>query len=324
MRIGLRLIELPLMSAINGQTSKMDRSGELRNSPEALEKLWSRAKVLHFADGRLAGDQSLSFLNAQDIDQKVASDEFVKGERYFLGIDTENNQSYFVWNSEWKHPKTDEEKKVGFTSLREIGANLPPLEIELALHAVALSNWHNSHPCCSKCGAQTKVDLGGAVRTCIKDQSQHHPRTDSAVIVLVRDKDDRILLGHQPVWPEGRFSCFAGFLEPGETFEQCVSREVFEESGVTVSQINYLGSQPWPFPASIMIAFEALVDDPKSARPDGDEITEVKWFSRDELKQATTDGTLLLPPAISVARKMIERWFSAKDGRGLTGGETWR
>jgi NAD+ diphosphatase len=312
------------VSAINGQASKIDRSGELRSKPETLEKLWSSAKILHFADGRLAGDSALAFLTATEVDEKISSGEFASGEKYFLGIDTENNQSYFAWNSEWKTAKTDDQKKIGFTSLREIGANLAPLEIELALHAVALSNWHNSHPCCAKCGAQTKVDLGGAVRTCSKDQSQHHPRTDSAVIVLVRDSDDRILLGHQPVWPEGRFSCFAGFLEPGETFEQCVAREVFEESGVTVSQINYLGSQPWPFPASIMIAFEALVDDPKSARPDGDEITEVKWFSREELKKASADGSLLLPPAISVARKMIERWFAAKDSTVLTGGETWR
>jgi NAD+ diphosphatase len=136
------------------------------------------------------------------------------------------------------------------------------------------------------------------------------------------------LLGRQAVWPVGRFSTFAGFLEPGETFEQCVSREVFEESGVSVSQINYLGSQPWPFPASIMIAFEALIDDPAAARPDGEEIVEVRWYSRTQLKSAMEDGSLLLPPGISVARKMIERWFGAAHGefvgQSVTGGESWR
>jgi NAD+ diphosphatase len=149
----------------------------------------------------------------------------------------------------------------------------------------------------------------------------------------VRDKDDRILLGHQPVWPEGRFSCFAGFLEPGETFEQCVQREVLEESGVLVREISYLGSQPWPFPASIMISFDAVTDAPEIARPDGQEITEVKWFSRAEIKAQSDAGTLLLPPTMSVARKMIDRWFAQgvegqnKDGNGgakLIGGETWR
>jgi NAD+ diphosphatase len=164
--------------------------------------------------------------------------------------------------------------------------------------------------------------------TCDKDKSEHYPRTDSAVIVLVRDHDDRILLGHQPVWPEGRFSCFAGFLEPGETFEQCVHREVLEESGVAVREINYLGSQPWPFPASIMISFDAITDFPEVARPDGQEITEVKWFSRAEVKAQSDAGTLLLPPNMSVARKMIDRWFASgaegKGGAKLIGGETWR
>jgi NAD+ diphosphatase len=210
--------------------------------------------------------------------------------------------------------------KVGFTTLRDVGAALSAIDVELALHAVALSNWHRAHPCCAKCGAPTRVDLGGAVRVCDVDKSQHHPRTDSAVIVLIRDNDDRILLGHQPVWPEGRFSCFAGFLEPGETFEQCVAREVFEESGVSVREINYLGSQPWPFPASIMISFDAVTDFPESARPDGAEITEVKWFTRDQLRAEAKAGTLLLPPTISVARKMIERWL----GETAHGGETWR
>ena len=128
------------------------------------------------------------------------------------------------------------------------------------------------------------------------------------------------MLGHQPVWPEGRYSTFAGFLEPGETFEQCVSREVLEESGVTVSEITYLGSQPWPFPASIMIAFEAHTDNPEVARGDGEEITDVKWFTRAELLAAASDGSLLLPPTMSVARKMIERWL----GQSAPGGETWR
>ncbi len=193
------------------------------------------------------------------------------------------------------------------------------------MHAIALSNWHDAHPHCPKCGAPTRVDLAGAARKCDQDQTQHHPRTDAAVIVLIKDREDRILLGHQPVWPDGRFSTFAGFLEPGETFEQCVAREVFEEAGVQLSEIKYLGSQPWPFPASVMIACEATTDAPEEARPDGEEITEVKWFSRAELKAAAEDGSLLLPPTVSVARRMIEGWLGATslDSAKLAG-ETWR
>jgi len=298
------------MSAINQQPSLIDRAGELRTDPAALALLLKRAKVLSVGGGKVSADLAgakLLYPNAQ-------SDE-----NYFLGIDRATDTPYFA-----SHVAESED----LLSLREIGAALSPLEIGLALHAVALSNWHTSHPMCSKCGAATTSSLGGAVRVCNKCEAQHHPRTDSAVIVLVRDIDDRILLGRQAVWPVGRFSTFAGFLEPGETFEQCVSREVFEESGVSVSKINYLGSQPWPFPASIMIAFEAVIDDPSAARPDGEEIVELRWYSRAQLRAAMEDRSLLLPPIISVARKMIERWFSADHGEfkgeSLTGGESWR
>ena len=298
------------MSAINQQPSLIDRAGELRTDPAVLAELLTRAKVLSVGGGKVSADLA----SAKLLYPNTKSDE-----NYFLGIDRATDTPYFA-----AHVAESDE----FLSLREIGAVLSPLEIGLALHAVALSNWHTSHPRCSRCGAGTRSSLGGAVRVCDQCDAQHHPRTDSAVIVLVRDADDRILLGRQAVWPKGRFSTFAGFLEPGETFEQCVSREVFEESGVSVSQIHYLGSQPWPFPASIMIAFEAVIDDPSAARPDGEEIVEVRWYSRAQLKSAMEDGSLLLPPGISVARKMIERWFGAAHGeyvgQSVTGGESWR
>jgi NAD+ diphosphatase len=308
------------MSAINSQPSRIDRAGHLRENPATLDLLWSKAQILQIAQGRIGAGGAEGYLDADRVSALIASGEFKEGSRYFLGLDAVTGDPYFAWDTQWSVAKSDEEMKVGFTTLREVGAALSDLDVELALHAVALSNWHRAHPCCAKCGAPTRVDLGGAVRVCDIDKSQHHPRTDSAVIVLVRDKDDRILLGHQPVWPEGRFSCFAGFLEPGETFEQCVAREVFEESGVSVREINYLGSQPWPFPASIMISFDAVTDFPETARPDGSEITEVKWFTRDQLRAEAKAGTLLLPPRISVARKMIERWL----GETAHGGETWR
>jgi NAD+ diphosphatase len=285
----------------------MDRSGELRNQPEILEQLWQEALIIEVGKGRIRSTaEGLSF-----IDPALAAG----GERYFLGIDRATGISYFAWAS-----GAVVSDVADYLSLRELAGGLSPLHLELSMHAIALANWHDAHPHCSKCGAPTRVDLAGAVRVCDVDQSQHHPRTDAAVIVLIKDRADRILLGHQPVWPEGRFSAFAGFLEPGETFEQCVAREALEESGVKLSEIRYLGSQPWPFPASIMIAFEAVTDTPDDARPDGEEITEVKWFSREELKAAAADGSLLLPPTVSVARRMIEGWL----GERAVGGEQWR
>jgi NAD+ diphosphatase len=295
--------ELPIAA----RPSLIDRASEVRTDQAHLDELFAQASIIEVAHGKVRmADGALSF----------AADA-PTGDRYFLGISLEDKSPYFAVH----HSSMDAESlSADFLSLREVASTLSPLHLELALHAIALSNWHATHPMCSRCGATTRVDLGGAARVCDVDQVQHHPRTDGAVIVLVKDRADRILLGHQPVWPEGRMSTFAGFLEPGETFEQCVAREVREESGITLSEMRYLGSQPWPFPASVMIAFEAITDAPDEARADGEEITEVRWFTRAELTAAAEDGSLLLPPKISVARQMIEMWL----GDGAQGGESWR
>lgn len=304
------LVVSPIMSEIteNGSQgllnnlvlarSTIDRASEIRTDAGKLEELWLAAKILLMVNDRfLSSDTALVFHSFQEIPN-------TEGERYFLGIDRSDGQSYFSW-----HTSEDVIAEEHLRTLRQVGALLSDFEAGLAAHAVALGNWHNAHPHCSKCGAATRVDLGGAVRICDVDDSQHHPRTDPAVIVLVKDEDDRLLLGHQSIWPPTRFSNLAGFVEPGESFEQCVIREVAEESGVVVHSIRYLGSQPWPFPASIMVAFEATTSDVSSARADGEEITEIRWFTRKEMKEAVQSGTILLPPRISVARRMIEFWY---------------
>lgn len=312
------------MSTLKPISAPLDRASELRSDEAELNRLWSAAKIIRVAESKLATDgTSLRFLTAAEVEKLIASKIFTTGDKYFLGIDSASKVAYFAWDCDEVGLAAGESSTEGMASLRELGGILDEFHLGISMHATALSNWHRSHPHCARCGAETTSTLGGSVRVCVKDQSQHHPRTDSAVIVLVKDKDDRILLGHQPIWPDGRFSTFAGFLEPGETFEQCVEREVFEESGVKVNEIKYLGSQPWPFPASIMIAFSAVVEDPSTAKADGVEITEVRWFTRDELKSSVADGSLLLPPIISVARKMIEMWFGPGADK-LTGGESWR
>lgn len=321
------LVAFTPMSARNQSLSPINRASHLRTDAKALSELWQNALILQIIDGRIAAtEDALIFCDSSTVASQLQS--FEQGERFFLGLGRDNNTPYFAWRTSWiNEPESEEEKFEGFATLREVGSNLDEIEISLAMHAVGLANWHATHPCCSRCGAATVSDLGGAVRVCIEDSTQHHPRTDPAVIVLVKDSQDRILLGHQPIWPEKRFSTFAGFVEPGESFEECVSREVFEEAGVYCNDINYLSSQAWPFPASIMIAFEAITDHPENARPDGEEITEVRWFTRDEMKTAVATDDILLPPSISVARKMITGWYVGKAGyveSDLHGGETWR
>jgi len=216
--------------------------------------------------------------------------------------------------------------KISFAALREFGAQLDKKQIGLAVQAQGLANWHEKHPRCSICGGPTLVTSAGAIRKCPQDNSEHYPRTDSAIIVLVKDKSDRILLGRQSVWPQNRFSTFAGFVEPGESFENCVIREVKEEAGVIVSQLKYLGSQPWPFPSSLMVAFEAITNAPETAKPDGVEIEQLRWFNRSQIAADIADKKLLLPPKISVARAMIENWYCSAglDAKDLGTGESWR
>ena len=312
---GVMLVVSPIMSATPGREqaekqgrlqslllarSTVDRAGEVRVDSLKLEALWSQGQILLMVKDRFhSSDTALNFYDSSSVPGLSGA-----GEKYFLGIDRTTGRGYFVWHT--NEEIIDEEN---LRSLRQVGANLSDEEAGLAVHALGLANWHNSHPFCARCGARTKVGLGGAVRICEVDGSEHHPRTDPAVIVLVKDGDDRLLLGRQGVWDEKRFSNFAGFVEPGESFEQTVLREVLEESGLLVHSLRYLGSQPWPFPASIMIAYEAVTSDPSTARPDGEEIVEIRWFSRTQMRDAIKDGDLSLPPRISVSRKMIEYWY---------------
>lgn len=314
--MGARL-ELPLARA------SVDRAGDIRLKPDELDRLWNSGKILHHASGKFLTNSSdgIKFLAAKEIADLKATGKYSSGEKIFLGVD--NGVGYFAWCSDAIN-LDEHEADQNFKTLRAIGDGLSDLEMGLAVHAQALANWHHTHQFCARCGATTTAGNGGTLRNCDKDSSEHYPRTDPAIIVLIKDKDDRVLLGRQKVWPEHRFSCFAGFVEPGESFEHCVAREVGEEAGVNVSDVIYLGSQPWPFPASIMIAFQAITNNPDAARPDGEEIEQVRWLSRAEMKAAIADKSLLLPPIMSVARKMIEAWYGPSAGVDLSGGESWR
>lgn len=195
----------------------------------------------------------------------------------------------------------------GWRTLREAGADLDDTESGVLTTAVALANWHTRHQFCPRCGGATEVEEGGWVRRCVLDGSQHYPRTDAAIIVAVIGESDQILLARGPHWPEGRLSVLAGFVEAGESLESAVRREVLEEVGVQVSDITYMGNQPWPFPASLMVGFTAKAAG-SALTLDPVEIVEARWFTRGELSFAARTGEVSLPPRVSIARHLIEHW----------------
>jgi NAD+ diphosphatase len=192
--------------------------------------------------------------------------------------------------------------------LRAAAAALPHADGGLAAHAAAMVNWHRRHRHCSVCGAPTAIADGGIVRRCDRCGSDHHPRTDPVVIMLVTD-EDRVLLGRQPTWPPGRYSALAGFVEPGESLEEAVAREVREEAGVEVGPPAYVASQPWPFPSSLMLGFTAPWISGEPRRID-EELEDVRWFGRDDVVAAVEerDGPLGVPPRFAIARRLLEVW----------------
>lgn len=197
-----------------------------------------------------------------------------------------------------------------WSPLRAVGAVLSARDAGLATAAVALDHWHTRHPRCPRCGGLTDATAGGWVRVCRDDGSEHYPRTDPAVIMTVVDGDDRLLLGHAAAWPPGRYSTLAGFVEAGESLEAAVRREVAEETGIVVTDVEYVASQPWPFPNSLMLGFRARAQ-AAAPRPDGVELTDARWFTRDELAAAVSSGDVVPPGRTSIARALVEDWFGA-------------
>ena len=196
----------------------------------------------------------------------------------------------------WRHPF-------------EFSPDLDRSERELMTTALALSNWHASHPFSARDGQRTEPVLGGWARH-DEHGGEHFPRTDPAVIVLV-EHEDRLLLGSNVLWESGRFSLLAGFVEAGESAEQAVVREVGEEAGIRVGDVRYIASQPWPFPRSLMLGFRARLAPgvhPSDVMPEPEEISELRWFTREELR--TPAPGLLLPGTLSIARWLIDGWLA--------------
>lgn len=207
-------------------------------------------------------------------------------------------------------------------SVRVLAPLIEPAHLSLAIHAVAMGRWLQSTPFCPRCGGATQIRAAGHVRHCEQCGVDHFPRTDPAVIMAITHKD-RLLLARNAAWPEARFSTLAGFVEPGESLEDAVRREVAEEVGVDVATVTYGGSQPWPFPASLMLGFFGEAASP-DITVDHDEIAEARWFTRDEVREGAANGTLVLPPSgVSISTWLIETWLAGSTATGGAIDPTW-
>ena len=291
-----------------------DRAAARRSDGGWLGEAWSRAQVV------LISPRSTVPVRDGRLELRAAADA-PDGPRRFLGL-VEDVPHFAV---------TTEPDGEHWQPLREFGGRADDLEASLVTCAVALEQWHQRHVRCPRCGAATTETQAGWTRTCTEDGSEHFPRTDPAVIMLVHDGGDRALLGRGPQWGEGRFSTLAGFVEPGESLEAAVAREVYEEVGVAVTDVRYVASQPWPFPASLMVGFTARLDGDPAITLDPVEMAEAAWFTRAEIARAaqwTDEGTVSgmgedlvtdartrlrgVSPRLSISRYLIDEWLARR------------
>lgn len=278
----------------------LDRVALHRRDDAWLEAAWADpgTRVLVVEDGRAPVSfeprPALAF---------VPPERAPEGDRWLLGVD-DDGTAYF--GTSGPLPEIEGTRPGG---LRRVGALLDDRDSGLLTHAVALEHWHRSNRYCPRCGTGTRPASAGHMRVCPEDGSQHFPRVDPAVIMLVTDEADRILLARGPQWPADRRSILAGFVEPGESLEQAVAREVKEEVGVPVRDVRYLGSQPWPLPQSLMLGFTAKADGDVPLSPDPEEIADAAWYTRGELRAAIEAGDIVAPGPLSIAAQLIMRWY---------------
>jgi len=290
--------------------SAIDRDYLLREQPDIFERLFenSHTRVLPIYRGKvLLTDRGLRLVNPSDVTQPEllvylgksteASVSEPIGTPLVLAVIGEANANYLeADDSAWK-------------VLRRSGFGLSARDAGMYAQALSIANWHATNQYCPMCGGTTQPGKAGWTRTCQVDGKELYPRTDPAVIVSMIDDQDRILLGSQGAWEDNRWSVLAGYVEPGESLNASVEREMFEEAGVRVTDIDYLGSQGWPYPHSLMMAFTARVRGDQKHLADGIEIAKLRWFSREEI--AAEKNEMLLPGPLTIARVMIEHWYGA-------------
>ena len=288
-RIGRELSQRQMVFSGAG----LDRASVQRRDPQwlAARRAQPEARALVLSEQGLWIDDGRLLLTSPN------------GDSVFLGLD--GARPLFAADASGAEPERGRP-----AGLREAATDLPAADAALGAYAASLLSWHRRHRFCANCGAPTEPRDGGHQRECPSCAASHFPRTDPVVIMRVTDTRGRLLLGRQARWPPGRFSVLAGFVEPGETLEEAVAREVLEESGVEVAEAGYVASQPWPFPSSLMIGFSAraVAGDP---HPRDEELSEVRWFERPEVEAAAAGTSCIaLSPAYSISRRLIDAWLA--------------
>lgn len=286
-----------------------DRHGAHRTDDAWLEETWGdeATRVLVVAGARVRPVRGRI--------QWVSAAEAPDGLRVLLG-ERDGVQHFAVIVQPGQMSEGAPDQRDEWVVLREIVQTLAEedlVDAPLVLHAIGLAEWHRSTRHCPRCGGSLESRQAGHVLRCTDCGRDQFPRSDPAVIMVVTDgqpgaDEERALLGRSPSWPEGRYSTLAGFVEPGETMEDAVRREVFEETSVVVGEVSYFGSQPWPLPASLMVGFVARATQ-TTIRVDGSEIEAASWFTRAEMRQRAEDGSLVLPGGVSISRSLIESWY---------------
>jgi NAD+ diphosphatase len=279
----------------------LDRRDEWRVDAGRISAGWASARIVAVDfEGRARGsDAGLAVIAASDL----AADALHGAS--FLGVQDE--QPWFALPAS-SLPDAMRDDAAGWFGLREAAARWSAFESGLFAYSKALLLWQSRARHCGACGAPTVLKRAGHCARCsnVDCGLEQYPRTDAAIIVIVTD-GRRGLLGRQRGWPAGRYSTLAGFVEPGESLEDAVRREVREEAGVLVGECSYQSSQPWPFPGALMVGFRARASDARIVL--GDELEDARWFDADELVASVVRGEMGLPPAISVSRRLIEDWL---------------
>ncbi len=279
----------------------VDRSGHLRKDPDWLAEALLSSQCLFapvWRDKCLArGEPVHAVFLSRDVVSQYLDDENV----IFLGMFRERPAFALNVGDGDDIPFAAEGE---YHDLRYLGSLLPIDEANIVAHARALVLWHQSQKFCGRCGSDTRVQSGGNIKVCLNEGcgAQLFPRVDPAIIVLVADRD-RCLLGRQASWPENRYSTIAGFVEPGESLEDAVKREVHEETNIRVQDIRYHSSQPWPFPSSLMLGFTAIAASDEIQLNDG-ELEDAQWFTRKQINS----GFPRLPYRLSIARRLVDDW----------------